>query len=97
MTTKILAYYNHYIQYPFNQNQNYAYAEQNSIKEKERPDLYKNTPQIKLGDLHIYGIKSIEPFKDNKYIIKAVNRTFALPKDKLNEAEKINFTSELMK
>lgn len=56
----------------------------------------KRKAELKLEELHIVGIKSIKPFKGNKFIIKAENGTFALPKDKLDEAEKINFTKELI-
>lgn len=51
--------------------------------------------ELKLKDLHIIGINSIKPFKNNQYIIKADNGTFALPKDKFNEAKKINFNFKL--
>jgi len=67
------------------------------IKKTYHHKNFKNKPQIILDDLHIIGIKSIKPFKKNKYIIKAANGTFALPKDKFNEAKKINFTPKLMK
>lgn len=41
------------------------------------------------------GISSIEPFKNNRLLIKAANGTFALPKTKFDAAEKINFTPAL--
>jgi hypothetical protein len=66
------------------------------IEEIDYEKKYKNQPQLKLDDLHIYGIKSIKPFKNNKLIIKAENGTFALPKEKFEEAEKINFHSALI-
>lgn len=69
----------------------------NYVKKTYNPDNFKNRPQIKLGELHILGVKSIKPFKKNKYIIQATNGTFAIPKDKFDKAEKINFTAELMK
>jgi len=67
----------------------------NYVKKEYNPKNFKKKPQIKLNDLHILGVKSIKPFKKDKYIIKATNGTFALPKEKLEEAEKINFTKEL--
>jgi len=67
------------------------------VKKTYNPNNYKNKPQLKLGKLHILGIESIEPFKKNKYIIKADNGTFALPKDEFEKAEKINFNEKLMK
>lgn len=63
---------------------------------KYNPDDFKGKPQLKLGKLHILGITSIKPFKNNQLIIKAANGTFALPREKFEEAEKINFTSDLM-
>jgi len=38
-----------------------------------------------------------KPFKDNKYIIKAENGTFALPVDKFKKAKKLNFSKKLQK
>lgn len=61
-----------------------------------KPSDFNDKAQLKLENLHIVGISSIEPFKDNKLIIKAANGTFALPREKFNEAEKINFTKELL-
>ncbi|WP_321778193.1 hypothetical protein [Sulfurimonas sp.] len=58
---------------------------------------FKNKPQLKLDELHILGINSIKLFKKDKLIIKATNGTFALPRDKFDEAEKINFNEKLMK
>ena len=81
-------------------NRNNQYNQSPSLiieKEKYNPVKFKNTPQIKLGKLHIYGITSIEVFKKDKWMIKGSNGTFALPKDKFEEAEKINFNSDLMK
>ena len=69
----------------------------NYVKKNYFPKDFKNKPQIKLGKLHILGVKSIKLFKQNKYIIKATSGTYALPKDKLEAAEKINFTEELEK
>ena len=80
------------------QNNNYHNnSEPAYIKKTHNYKKFKNKPQIILDDLHIIGVKSIKPFKKNKYIIKAANGTFALPKDKFNEAKKINFTPKLMK
>lgn len=67
------------------------------VKEEFKPQDFKNKPQIIYGKLHILGVKSIKPFKGDKYIIKATSGTYALPKDKLEEASKINFTKELKK
>ena len=69
----------------------------NSTRKEYNPKDFRNKPQIKLDELHILGIQSIKPFKNNKYIIKAANGTFALPKEKLEKAKKINFNSKLMK
>jgi len=76
----------------YHNNQEPAY-----VKKTHNYKKFKNKPQIILDDLHIIGIKSIKPFKKNKYIIKAANGTFWLPKDKFNKAKKINFTPKLMK
>ncbi len=57
---------------------------------------FNGEAQLKLENLHILGISSIKPFKDNKLIIEAANGTFALPREKFNEAEKINFSQELL-
>jgi|GEM_PF-7033004 len=57
---------------------------------------FNGKAQLKLDNLHILGISSVKPFKDNKLIIEATNGTFALPREKFNEAEKINFTQELL-
>lgn len=67
----------------------------NYVKKKYNPKNFKNKPQLKLDDLHILGVKSIKPFKKDTYIIKATSGTFALPKEKLEKAKKINFTKEL--
>jgi len=67
------------------------------IKKTYNPKYFKNRPQIILDELHILGIKSIKQCKQDKYIIKAVNGTFALPKDKFKKAEKINFNSKELK
>lgn len=67
------------------------------IRKKLNPKDFKNTAQLKLDKLHIFGITSIEKFKENKLIIKGANGIFALPEDKFNTAEKINFNSELNK
>ncbi len=78
-------------------SQRYKYNQQaSSTIEEYKPKDFKNKAQIKLGELHILGVKSIKPFKDGKFIIKAESGTFALPKDKLEEAEKINFSKEMM-
>ncbi|MDD5400679.1 MAG: hypothetical protein PHQ93_05805 [Sulfurimonas sp.] len=61
-----------------------------------KPSDFNGKPQLKLENLHILGISSIKPFKDNKLIIEAANGTFALPREKFNEAQKINFTQELV-
>ncbi|MDD5372735.1 MAG: hypothetical protein PHO62_04820 [Sulfurimonas sp.] len=61
-----------------------------------KPSDFNGKAQLKLENLHILGISSIKPFKDNKLIIEAANGTFALPREKFNEAEKINFTQELL-
>lgn len=61
-----------------------------------KPSDFNGKAQLKLDSLHILGISSIKPFKDNKLIIEAANGTFALPREKFNEAEKINFTKELL-
>lgn len=80
-----------------------GYNVNNRKKNKSRQSLEwiynnnKSKPQIKIGDLHILGVKSIKPFKDGKYIIKATSGTYALPKEKLEKAKKINFTKELKK
>ncbi|MCK9373426.1 MAG: hypothetical protein M0P91_09520 [Sulfuricurvum sp.] len=58
---------------------------------------YKNTPQLKLSKLHIYGITNIEYFRDKKNIIMVESSTgnFALPLTEIVNAERINFTTEL--
>jgi len=58
---------------------------------------YKKAPQLKIGALTIYGIKEIKPFRDQKetLIVESATGTFALPKNDLINAEKMNFTPEL--
>ena len=70
-------------------------AESYVPKKEDNPDNYKGQAELKLDGLHAYGIKSIKKFKGNKLIIQAANGTFAIPKDKLEKAEKINFSVEL--
>ncbi|MCD6173183.1 MAG: hypothetical protein J7J96_05235 [Sulfurimonas sp.] len=80
-------------------NTSYISTETETVNMKKEYNVkdFKNKPQIKLGELNILGITSIKPFKKDKFIIKATNGTFALPRDKFYEAEKLNFTPELMK
>jgi len=78
-------------------NQKPRYKNNAYIEKKYNKKHYRNKSQIILGELHIVGIKSIKPFKDNKYIIEADNGTFALPIDKFKKAKKINFSKRLQK
>jgi adenine specific DNA methylase Mod len=78
-----------------NYNRNsYPRSTYRSPKKELNCNDFKNEPQLKLGNLHIFGITSVKPFKGNKIMIKAANGTFALPKDKYEKAEKINFNIE---
>ena len=58
---------------------------------------YKKAPQLKLSNMHIYGIKNITYFRDKKDIVMIESSTgnFALPLNVIVSAERINFTSEL--
>jgi len=78
-------------------NQKSKYKKNAYIEKKNNKKYYRNKSQIILGELYIVGIKSIKPFKDNKYIIKAENGTFALPVDKFKKAKKLNFSKKLQK
>lgn len=58
---------------------------------------YKKAPQFKIGALKMYGIKDIKPFRDQTetLMVESATGNFALPKNDLINAEKINFTPEL--
>lgn len=58
---------------------------------------YKNTPQLKMKETHIYGINDIKLFRDKKdtVLIESSIGNFAVPIKDLKEAERINFTVEL--
>lgn len=67
------------------------------IKKIDPAIKYKKSPQLKLSNLHIYGVSNITPFREQKEIlmIESSLGNYALPKNKLINAEKINFTPEL--
>ncbi len=58
---------------------------------------YKKAPQLKIGALKMYGVKDIKPFRDQTetLMVESATGNFALPKNDLINAEKINFTPEL--
>jgi len=64
---------------------------------KETYDDYKGEAELKLDNLHIYGIKTIKKYKNNSFLIKSANGTFSIPIDKFELSEKINFTQKLIK
>ncbi len=79
----------------FNEDLNTKYNA--NINKKPIYNDYKGQPELKIDNLHIFGITSIKEFKKTKVIINSVSGTFALPKDKFKSANKINFTEDLMK
>jgi hypothetical protein len=75
---------------------------ENEVKQTQRKKIdpakeYKNTPQLKMSELHIYGITNIKYFRDKKDIVMVESLTgnFALPLSVIASAERINFTSAL--
>jgi len=58
---------------------------------------YKNTPQLELNELHIYGINTMSVFKNKKDMILIESSTgrFAIPVQEVRDAKRINFTAEL--
>jgi len=58
---------------------------------------YKNTPQLELNELHIYGINVISNFKNkiDTILIESSTGRYAIPVQDLRGAKRINFTPEL--
>ncbi len=58
---------------------------------------YKNTPQLKVNELHIYNVTDVKYFRDKKDVVMIESSTgnFALPISEIVNAERINFTPTL--
>lgn len=74
----------------------------NEIKPVQRKQIdpaiqYKNTPQLELNELHIYGINAVSNFKNkiDTILIEASTGRYAIPVNDLKDAKRINFTPEL--
>lgn len=75
---------------------------ENEVKQIQRKEIdpaiqYKNTPQLELGELHIYGINTLSNFKNktDTILIESSTGRYAIPAKDLRDAKRINFTSEL--
>lgn len=70
------------------------------LKKEVAPSVqYKNTPQLKIKEMHIYDVTEIKYFRDKKDIIMVESSTgnFAIPLTEIESAKRINFTPELSK
>jgi len=58
---------------------------------------YKNSPQLQLNKLHIYGVNNFSYFRDrtDTIMVESSIGNFAIPKIELINSKRINFTSEL--
>ena len=52
---------------------------------------YEKSPQLIVGNVHLYGVSEVKRFKDNKLLVKAANGNFAFPKKVYESAQKLNF------
>lgn len=79
-------------------NEIQKYAAPIQIKQIDPALKYKKSPQLKLSKLHIYDVRNITHFREQKEIIMVESSlgSYAIPKNELISAEKINFTPELI-
>lgn len=58
---------------------------------------FKNSPQLKMPTLHVYGVKNISYFRDKAEIVLIESEigNYAVPAQEVKKAERINFKSEL--
>lgn len=78
-------------------NEPKKYEESVPVKQIDPAIKYKKSPQLKLSKLHIYDIRNITYFREQKEIILIESSlgNYAIPKNELTNAERINFTPEL--
>lgn len=60
---------------------------------------YKNSPQLQMSKLQIYGVSNLSYFRDRSDIIMVESSigSFAVPKTEILNAKQINFTPQLSK
>lgn len=77
--------------------QTVQYQKQVEIKQIDPAIKYKNTPQLILSKLRIYNITNITYFREQKefILIESSIGNYAIPKNEIVNAERINFTSGL--
>jgi hypothetical protein len=58
---------------------------------------YKNTPQLKVNELHIYNVTDVKYFRNKTDVVMIESSTgsFAIPISEIVNAERINFTPTL--
>jgi hypothetical protein len=83
-------------------SQNTSMPAVNEIKPIQRKQIdpaiqYKNTPQLELNELHIYGINVVSNFKNkmDTILIESSTGRYAIPIKDVRDAKRINFTPEL--
>jgi hypothetical protein len=70
-------------------------AHPKQTQREERKDIdfskYKDSAQLIVGNVHLYGVSEVKTFKDGKILVKAANGNFAFPKEVYDSAQKLNF------
>lgn len=71
--------------------------ESNQVNRIDPAIEYKNSPQLQMNKLQIYGVNNLSYFRDRLDIIMVESSTgnFAVPKTEIINAKRINFTPQL--
>lgn len=93
-----------YAQQVINEESKQSFTVQTAVVDTKRSinniplaEQYKNTPQLKLDKLHIYGITNFSKFRDSTQVILVESKigNYAIPINELVGAKRINFSNEL--
>ena len=52
---------------------------------------YKDSAQLIVGNVHLFGVSKVKSFKGDKVLVEAANGNFAFPKKVYESAKKLNF------